>query len=664
MKPGEIVIFRKRKEPCCGVFLFSDGGNLTVFSEEGRKMTVPERKVALATGIATDEKFSDHERKMEMRRLRRELEEAARLFDLKPLWESLADGERAVPFADIVSLYFADADITPEEALKLFWAVDKNKVYFRRERGGYLPLPARCVEKTLLRLKESGEERKREDLSVEWIRSVLDGSPAAPEGFDRGRCVKAVRAYIGNAEDVPDFKSAVKFLAKAGIRDPEAAAEFLIKTGDLPADADPAMLRAGVSEGFSPDALAEASSLLAAEGPAPGFLEDMTGLEAFSIDDETTEDIDDAVSVEISGDEARVGVHIANVALCVAPGGALDREALAAGETMYLPERRADIFPNELIKGRLSLVEGTPRAALSLLMVFDSQTCGIKDFRFRASKIVVRRNMSYRNAERLFESSPEWKQLSVICDSLRRKRVERGAFIVHIPELKIRADSAGNIETAISDTEGISQRVVSELMITANHLSALFLRDRGVPAVFRSQPEPVSAEAKALDPQDPLFPVRVAKLLKPSRIGAVPAWHRSLGVDCYAQMTSPIRRYRDLVVQRQIMSETGGEAGLDEESVLRVIADTETPVHARRVAQRSRKRFWLCEHFRRLGSGAELSATVSRVTDGRVFVYLPEYVSEFPLHGSGKGALREGEPLKVKIRKVDPIRRRLRLVPA
>ncbi len=657
MKPGEIVIFRKRKEPCCGIFLSSDGATLTVFSEEGRKMSIPEDKVALATGIEA-RGSGDREWKTEMRRLRRELEESKKDFDLRTVWECFADSVKTASFEDILSVCRAGAETTPEQSLKLFWAVDKDAVYFKRDRGGYTPLSAKCVEKTLLRLKKRAEQQKQEDLSVEWIKSVLAGSPAAPDGFDRDQCVKTVMAYIENTGEIPAFRKAHAILSQAGVHDPEAATEFLVKTGDLPEGSDPVMIRVGIGRGFSPEALAEASRFLSGVGGAD-FLEDMTALETFSIDDETTEDIDDAISVEMSEDKVRVGVHIANVALCVSPGSGLDREALAAGETMYLPEHRADIFPDNLITGRLSLLEGTPRAALSVLASFDPQTFEIKDFRFCASKIAVRNNMSYGEADQMFESSRQWKKLAEICRSLKQKRIERGAFTVHIPELKIKTGSGGNVDIATADAQGVSHSVISELMIMTNHLSALFLRDRKIPAIFRSQPEPVSEEARDLDTQDPLFPVRVVKFLKPSRTGVRPDWHRSLGVDCYVQATSPIRRYRDLVVQRQIMSGICPTERVEEDDILRIIADTEQNIHSRRVAQRSRKRFWLCEHFRRLGADSFLDGIVSRVADRRVFVYLPRYCSEFPLHGAAN--LREGEEVKVAVKKVDPIRRRLKL---
>ena len=662
MKPGEIVIFRKRREPCCGVFLSEEYGVLKIFSEEGREVSVPGKKVARFTGIAVYA-ISEHERKMEMRRLRRELEESKKDFDLKALWEQFAGVGEVVSFDDILSAYYAEREPVPATTLKLFWAVDKDTVYFKRHGDGYLPLPAKCVEKTLSQLEKRVEALRQQKLSVEWIKSVLCDEPLEPEGFDRDGCVKAVIAYIGSAEDSPAFVSARKILSEAGIRDPFGAVEFLVKTGDLPEGSDPVMIQTGINESFPVEALEESARLLS-DDSLPDSLEDMTGLETISIDEETTEDIDDAISVELSRGEAHVGIHIANVALHIPPDGHLDRAALRAAETMYLPERRVDIFPNDLIKEKLSLIEGVSRVTLSLLATFDTETFKMKNFRFAASKIAVNSNMSYDGAERLFQSSPEWETLAIICKFLKQKRIERGAFIVQVPELKIKADLRGNVEVAQSNTDMVSHEVVSELMIMTNHLSAVFLRDREVPTIFRLQTQPVLREAREIDPADPLFPLRVLRLLGPSAPGVLAGWHRSLGVDCYAQATSPIRRYRDLVVQRQIMSELGFGAALDENSISSVITDTEPNIHLRRVAQRSRKRFWLCEYFRRMGKNQKLKAVVSRVTDRRVFVWLTDYFSEFPLHGADTGLLNEGENITVIVKSVDPLKRKLKLRPA
>lgn len=653
---GEIVIFRKRQEPSCGVFLSSSAGKLTVVSEEGKQLSFPEEKVAFLTGIKVKDGLSPREMTMEMRKLRKNLEEARGDFDLKPLWLELS-GQGAVSF-EYAARCFPRA-LSPEETLKLFWAVDKDAVYFRRQSGGYVPLPPEDVEKTLARLKRHAEKEQQQRLAVRWIKSVQDGDPAEPDGFDRAACVAALMAYIENAEHLPAFKDARVILTKTGLSDPALTVRFLIETGDLPEGSDPAIIKAGIDKGFSSEAMEQAARLLSGDVNF-GDLEDLTGLEAFSVDDETTEDIDDAISVELTGAGARVGVHIANVALCIKPESPLDRAAMETAETVYLPERRADIFPLELIKGRLSLAGGGPRAALSLLMDFDEEAREVKSFRFVSSKIVVRKNLSYAEADAMIESSPEWGRLAQICANLKEAREKRGAFSVQIPGLVIKADAKGGLKVAHEDEPGAAHGIVSEMMITANTICASFLKDRGIPAIFRLQLSKVSPEARALDRADPLFPARVGRLMKPSKIDTAPGAHRALGVDCYAQATSPIRRYRDLVVQRQILAEITGNPALGEQAVLDLITRTDEPIARRRTAQRSRRRFWLLEHFRRLGPDVRFRAIVSRIWDGRVFAYLPDYLTEFSI-GVDTGNLKEGQEVTLAVRHLDPVRRKLKL---
>ncbi len=112
------------------------------------------------------------------------------------------------------------------------------------------------------------------------------------------------------------------------------------------------------------------------------------------------------------------------------------------------------------------------------------------------------------------------------------------------------------------------------------------------------------------------------------------------------------------------MSEVSDLPALDEGEILRILSDVEPVVHLRRTAQKSRKRFWLCEYFRRMGKSTRHKAIVSRVTSGRVFVWLPEYLSEFPLHGADAAVFKEGQTITVTLKDSDPIRRRLRLLAA
>ena len=136
---GEIVVFRKRKEPSLGMVLRGQDGKVVVFSEEGKEMEVNPERVVLSTGITLGEGLTQSERKLELRKLRRELEERKNSIDLKTLWECVCEFETELPLKDLMDLYFSGDEIEDRDLLLFFWAIDKDDIYFKRGEGGYIP---------------------------------------------------------------------------------------------------------------------------------------------------------------------------------------------------------------------------------------------------------------------------------------------------------------------------------------------------------------------------------------------------------------------------------------------------------------------------------------------------------------------------------------------
>jgi len=417
------------------------------------------------------------------------------------------------------------------------------------------------------------------------------------------------------------------------------------------------LMRLGLNEGFPEDVLREAENIIKKPLSLEG-VEDLTHLETYSIDDDTTEDIDDAISITESSEGLMVGVHIADVGSLIPKWSLLDQEALRRGETIYLPEGNIHMFPLELVRSRLSLFEGTPRFAISLLILFDNNL-SIKSYRFTKSKILVRKNLSYSQAEDFLKSGHIGCRLVEIALNLRRKRIEAGAFIVELPDLKIGIREDGSIEIKKIYMNTIAHLVVSEFMILTNWLSARFFKDRGIPAIFRSQPEPVSEEAKELDENDPLFPLRVVKFLKPSRMGLSPEPHSFLGLDAYVQITSPIRRYLDLVLQRQLLSELEGrEPCYTVEELERIYFQVESSVREKRIVERARERYWLLKYLKGM-EGRYITGVVSSLRESTASVYLPDYLLEVPVSVTSGLSVKEEDVVKLKVERVDPLRRRI-----
>jgi exoribonuclease-2 len=654
---GEIVVFRKRREPSLGMVLRGQDGKVVVFSEEGKEMEVNPERVVLSTGITLGEGLTQSERKLELRKLRRELEERKNSIDLKTLWECVCEFETELPLKDLMDLYFSGDEIEDRDLLLFFWAIDKDDIYFKRGEGGYIPRSKEEIKEVLVRKEQEHIKRLRHEAALKWAKSIIEGNIEPERSSDFANYLELIKGYVIYRDKFERVSEARSFLAEIGIKDFEGAIEFLIKAGSWKEDDDPLLMRLGLNEGFPEDVLREAENIIKKPLSLEG-VEDLTHLETYSIDDDTTEDIDDAISITESSEGLMVGVHIADVGSLIPKWSLLDQEALRRGETIYLPEGNIHMFPLELVRSRLSLFEGTPRFAISLLILFDNNL-SIKSYRFTKSKILVRKNLSYSQAEDFLKSGHMGCRLVEIALNLRRKRIEAGAFIVELPDLKIGIREDGSIEIKKIYMNTIAHLVVSEFMILTNWLSARFFKDRGIPAIFRSQPEPVSEEAKELDENDPLFPLRVVKFLKPSRMGLSPEPHSFLGLDAYVQITSPIRRYLDLVLQRQLLSELEGrEPCYTVEELERIYFQVESSVREKRIVERARERYWLLKYLKGM-EGRYITGVVSSLRESTASVYLPDYLLEVPVSVTSGLSVKEEDVVKLKVERVDPLRRRI-----
>jgi exoribonuclease-2 len=663
---NEVIIFRKRKDLSLGLARKNVAEKLSVLTEEGNELDLDMKRVVLSTGIKCENESSLSEKKLRLRAIRKQLDDHKATVDLRTLWEFVYESSNPLTLEEIIHIYFGESNrgnIGDDEVLLLFWALEKDDIYFsNNDSGGYTPRTAGEVEDTVQRKETEKKKLVEREVAVKWARSIikgLDGERAEPKYIERYlELIKGYVVYLDRYEKSADAKS---FLSEIGIRSIEDAVEFLIKAGKWNEDEDPLIERLGLKSGFSERIADEVSAIINHNTGFEGR-EDLTSLETFTIDDEGTLDIDDAISIQRVSEGFIVGVHISDVASYVPRWSRLDEEAKGRGETIYLPEGDIHMFPLELVRTKFSLTEGSPKKAISLLVLFD-ENLKIKHYRFTKSKIRVKRNLSYKNAEETLSGYEHGSKLIDIAFKLRKRRVESGAFILELPDLKIKLYENGNIEIRKNYMNTTAHRVVTEFMILMNWFAARFFKINDIPAIFRSQPDPISQDARELDEEDPLFPLKAVRFLRSSRIGNSPEPHMLLGLDVYVQVTSPIRRYLDLVLQRQLSSYLDGNGlyyTIEElESVFHFI---EFGLREKKMVEKSRERYWVFKHIRSL-QGENIKGIISSVTGSGASVYLPDYLMEVPISLSSEFVLNEGEPLKLTVVKADPIRKQVFLLP-
>jgi ribonuclease R len=424
-------------------------------------------------------------------------------------------------------------------------------------------------------------------------------------------------------------------------------------------------LEEGIAIEFGPEALEasaafeESSVAHAAHGRAD-FRGDLT----VTIDPEDAKDHDDALSVRrLENGALEVGIHIADVSHYVAPGGALDLEAQARGNSAYLADATYPMLPEALSGGLCSLVEGRDRLTLSVVVDLDEEGT-VGPSRIVSGIVRSAASLSYPEAARLAREGgggvpAALSQLDRIARGLRRRRMEEGGLDLDLPEIRPRLDARGE-PRGFEETERLpTHELVEEFMLLANRIVGGRALARELPFFYRvherprydklraffeaarylgrSGAAPFITEAKQLrrwttpgkTTRDRIVNLYLLRAMEKARYDLVDVGHFGLGMRGYAHFTSPIRRYADLanhrIVKRYLLDGTkhAGDpwafaSGWLSEGVASHISATEMTADdaERAVVKMKAVRYAL----QRLGE--EARGTIVGLTPGGLFVFL------------------------------------------
>ena len=277
-------------------------------------------------------------------------------------------------------------------------------------------------------------------------------------------------------------------------------------------------------------------------------------VQAFSIDDVTTTEIDDAFSVRVLDDgKIRVGIHIAAPGMGIEPGDAIDKLARERMSTVYMPGDKITMLPDELVS-EFTLAEGDARPALSLYATIDTADWSVIATETVAEAVPVAANLRHNDLDELVTEEnlaaglgeyPHKKEIQLLwqwAQTLERGRMQKRESFGLRPEQNNRVDFNFYVEDEIVTINRRKRgapldKIVAELMIYANSSWGLLLHEHGVPGIYRTQGSGNGWAAR--------MQVRMLTHAAP---------HQGLGVDQYAWSTSPLRRYTDLVNQWQILA--------------------------------------------------------------------------------------------------------------
>jgi exoribonuclease-2 len=291
--------------------------------------------------------------------------------------------------------------------------------------------------------------------------------------------------------------------------------------------------------------------------------------------------------------------------------------------------------------------------AMSFLITMDSEA-NVFETRICSSIIRVRRQLTYQDVDKGVHEDSGLKSLFELALKLRQKRLESGAIILPLPEIQVYVNTVGMIQIVRYDKETPSQIMVSEWMIAANAAAADYFVKRSIPALFRNQAE-CRPETEFAQSEHELFRIyRQRRLFSRAELATEAKPHCSLAVAHYTTVTSPIRRYSDLVVQRQLKNALAVGAGFYSEDQMDEIGVRLSATQATvSTIQRKWSRYWILKYMEQEDL-QELNALVLDKNSRFAHLLIPDFLLEANAPLSETPKFDQGDMVKLRVEKVLP----------
>ncbi len=566
-------------------------------------------------------------------------------------WEFAPEEEFG--FAELAREYFS-ASAPPAEQAAMLLALFEAPHYFRRAgKGRFRKASAEVVQQALAAIEKKKQLQAQIDA---WAGELAAGSCPQPIRD------QLYRILFKPDKNAPEYKAVVEASRIAH----EAPLALLTRAGAIASSYQFHWQR------FLFEHFPRGTGFPDLAAPEPPADLPLAEVQAFSIDDSATTEIDDALSLTGLGTgTVRLGIHIAAPGLAIQPGDELDRLARTRLSTVYMPGHKLTMLPDEVVQ-RYTLDEGRANPAVSLYVSIDEQTLAITASETLLERVPVAVNLRHDQLDHivteawLADPAIEHENTPQALSGLREKLTFLYRLARHLkaqrevvrgkpesftrPDYTFRLQGQAGDEPDGSETVVIGTRkrgapldlIVAEAAIVANSHWGQMLAEHGVPGIYRSQ--------ASLAPG-----VKV-------RMGTKALPHAGIGVKSYAWATSPLRRYVDLVNQWQVIAcaRHGRTAALaapfkpKDAELFSVISSFDATYGAYNAYQAGMERLWTLKYLQQNGI-AEIDATVVRdgMPGGGFLVRADALPLVLPVLGAQN--LARGARVRVRLGEIDEI---------
>jgi len=606
----------------------------------------------------------------------REVRAEAGELDLASLWRQLESGGELDTYAPETlarRLYALDASPLREDALVV--AVFEERLHFRYRKGKIHCASPEELHKAVAEKAAREKMARHQEIATRLLGQRLQDGAGTPADADEQEAIANHVEWLANlavdAKDSAHYKVSLQLMRDLhlDVNVPTlAATELLVRLGEwLPHENVP-LIRSRLKTLHDP-AVVDNAHELAARAPELAGRKDYRSLLTVAIDDEATREVDDAFAMEGN----RMRVFIADAAAWVPTDSTVFVEAADRVSTMYLPEGNYPMLPRILAEEQASLLEAQDR--LALCFSFELEPDGeLRHLEVERALVRVDKRLTYHEVDALLDPEPghdldpEVADLVYFAaeamDAHAGFRERSGAMTFTRDEVNMTADrKTGDVRLEQTNPNGPARQLVAEMMVAVCGAAARLCVEHGIPTIFRSQPEPDEPIDK---PEgvvtDPWEQWNILRRFKPSAITVYPAKHFSLALPAYTQVTSPLRRFQDLVMNHQLAAFARGHAPpFSEDDLVELIPTIERRTSEMRAVEQQSRRYWALWYLE-THPDTVLKALVVHEVGRRWVVRIPELALIMTINPRRR--LRRSQTIKLRVSEVNARRDRLVLTEA
>ena len=474
-----------------------------------------------------------------------------------------ATSSSPIDFSELVQLFYGD--LTADDSYAVYSLI-RNTLYFSISQKDYENQKLVFIPRSqdeINTIKEKADQKgKEEELRAAFIQRLK-----------QKQLVEGDSKYMVDVESLALGKTdKSRTMHDAHMKEtPERAHRLLLDTGIWKITRNPYPYRWGLSMHSASESLASP--------PEEERLE-VEGI-SYAIDNEWSADPDDAVAF----DGKYLWVHIADPASTVMPDSSIDKVARERGSTLYIPEGASRMLCEESLEDYALGLTSKSRALSFRVELNEDGT--IKDCQIFKTHVNVKR-LTYQEADTLKET-PELKPLFDIAEKNEQRRKKSGAVQIQMPEVNISVDPETKNVTIKEVVHPQSSAMIREMMLLAGEGAARFAFQNGIPFPFVSQEEPDRIESV---PEGLAGQYKLRRCMHRRSVGVTPSMHCGLGLAMYSQVTSPLRRYGDLIAHMQLRAFLDKRQMLDKDTMLLRVAMGEEAAQAAHKAERKSNMHW------------------------------------------------------------------------